>query len=367
MALFMDFHKDMEGISAEQLKMAHAADETVQERYGVKYLHFWANEKAGNVFCLMEGPDIESCAQVHHEAHPDYMACAIIEIDQAFVDLTMGKNLKNNRGLVEHEDGSIDLGYRSILMVDVTAKTSGDHSKEALKIQRIPKSSIRDLIARQGGRLLEVATEDVITAIFNAASNAVQCARDIQSLVRTKEKEQTPEWDIQCKIGLAAGQPVTENNDFFEETLCLARMLVSVSENGWINLSSLVGELCDVEELVGGSKQSVKTFRQSDENFLVKLYLAIHENLAEEDFNVERLCSDLGISRPQLYRKVTTLTGKSPNELIRDIRMHQAFNLLNKEDSNIAEIALRVGISNPSYFAKCFQDKYGVPPSKVYH
>lgn len=361
----MDFHKDMKGVTAEQLKMAHEADVSVQEKYGVKYHHFWSNEKAGNVFCLMEGPDLESCSKVHHEAHPDYMACAIIEIDKAFVDLAMGNILKSEDGLVREADGSVDLGYRSILMVDVNARKSGVDSKKGLEIPRVPKSAIRELIGKQGGRLLEVAPDDVITSIFNAAADAVQCSWEVQRLVRKKVEAKTSDWNIQCKIGLAAGQPVTENNDFFEETLRLSRVLVTVSENDRINISSLVGELCDVEGLLKGNKDSYKTFRQSDESFLLKLHIEIRENLNREDFNVERLCEDLGISRPQLYRKVTALTGKSPNELIRDVRMRQALYLLNKQDSNVAEIALQVGISNPSYFAKCFQDKYGIPPSKL--
>ncbi len=363
MALFMDFHKDMKGVTLEDLKMAHKADEEFQGQYGVTYCQFWVNENAGNVFCLIEAPDIESCIKVHREAHPDYMACAIIEVDQEFVDMTMGKNLKQDGGIVQQDDGNIDLGYRSILMVDVIGKASDD--KDIFKT-RSAKSSIKEIIRNQGGRLLELANDDVVTAVFTSVTDAIQCAKDIQHLDRLKIKERNQDWNIDFKIGIASGQPVTENKDFFEETLRLARMLVSIGENGQINISSLSNELCNVKELLNDEKNSVSLFKQGDENFLLKLYLTIQEKIAEEDFNVERLCLDIGISRPQLYRKVTSLTGKSANELIRDIRMQQALSMLNKQDSNIAEIALRVGISNPSYFAKCFQDKYGVPPSKLY-
>jgi AraC-like DNA-binding protein len=362
MALFMDFHKDMKGVTLKDLKMAHKADEDVQGQYGVKYCQFWVNENTGNVFCLIEAPDIESCIKVHREAHPDYMACAIIEVDQEFVDMTMGKNLKQDGGIVQQDDGRIDLGYRSILMVDVNGKATGE--KDALKTQSATVC-IRDLVTKKGGRLLEVANDDVTTSMFSTVADAAQCAVAIQELVLTKMKERNQEWNIECKIGLASGQLITENKDYFEDTLRLARMLTSVGEPGRVNISSLANELYNVEELCNMENSSFLVFRQSDENFLLKLHEAIQLNLAEEDFNIERLCIDLGISRPQLYRKVTSLTGKSANELIRDIRMQQAFSMIHKQDSNIAEIALRVGISNPSYFAKCFQDKYGVAPSKL--
>jgi hypothetical protein len=56
MPLFMDFHK-IENITLDAVRMAHSADEAIQDRYGVKYHQFWVNEEAGSVFCLVEGPD----------------------------------------------------------------------------------------------------------------------------------------------------------------------------------------------------------------------------------------------------------------------------------------------------------------------
>ena len=69
MALFMDVHDYIDGLTAEAVAGAHAADLEVQERYGVKYLSYWFDESSGKVFCLVEAPDAEAANRVHREAH----------------------------------------------------------------------------------------------------------------------------------------------------------------------------------------------------------------------------------------------------------------------------------------------------------
>lgn len=70
MALFMDVHQSLpEGATLQDVADAHAADLKTQDEYGVKYLHYWANEQEGKVFCLVEAPDAEAAITVHREAH----------------------------------------------------------------------------------------------------------------------------------------------------------------------------------------------------------------------------------------------------------------------------------------------------------
>ncbi|MES1213875.1 MAG: helix-turn-helix transcriptional regulator [Bacteroidota bacterium] len=64
-----------------------------------------------------------------------------------------------------------------------------------------------------------------------------------------------------------------------------------------------------------------------------------------------------------MYRKLTFLTGKSPNTFIKDYRLNEALKLLNKNAGNISEVAFETGYSSPSYFSKCFQEKYNYSPS----
>ena len=69
MALFMDTHALDGGVAAEDVAKAHAADLATQERYGVQYLRYWVDERAGKIFCLVEAPDADAANQVHREAH----------------------------------------------------------------------------------------------------------------------------------------------------------------------------------------------------------------------------------------------------------------------------------------------------------
>jgi hypothetical protein len=70
MPLFMDVHEKLPaGTTAKDVAGAHTADVKTQAKYGVKYLRYWVDEKAGKAFCLVEAPNAEAAAKVHKEAH----------------------------------------------------------------------------------------------------------------------------------------------------------------------------------------------------------------------------------------------------------------------------------------------------------
>ena len=69
MALFMDTHTIEGGVAATDVAAAHEADLATQGAYGVNYLRYWVDEKAGKIFCLVEAPDAEAANTVHREAH----------------------------------------------------------------------------------------------------------------------------------------------------------------------------------------------------------------------------------------------------------------------------------------------------------
>jgi hypothetical protein len=80
MALFMDVHETLpEGATAKDVATAHEADLKVQDRYGVRYLRYWVDEKNGQVFCLAEAPDAAAAVAVHREAH-GLLADRIVEV-----------------------------------------------------------------------------------------------------------------------------------------------------------------------------------------------------------------------------------------------------------------------------------------------
>ncbi len=81
MALYMDVHKGVDGLSAEAIADAHKKDLEIQGKYGVKYLKYWFNKEDGTVFCLSEGPNREAVDSVHKEGH-GLTADEIIEVEE---------------------------------------------------------------------------------------------------------------------------------------------------------------------------------------------------------------------------------------------------------------------------------------------
>ena len=113
--------------------------------------------------------------------------------------------------------------------------------------------------------------------------------------------------------------------------------------------------------IAGIERQKITSF---DKRFLQKLLDIIKNKISDSEFSVEYLANELAISRSVLQRKVFSLTGESPVELIRRIRLNRAAELIENKFGNISEIALEVGFSNPAYFADCFKKQYGVTPTQ---
>src|SRR5215218_10467629 len=79
MPLYMDIHRNVEGLTPEAVAEAHQKDLEVQDEYGVKYHRYWYNDETGEVFCLAEAPSKEAAEAVHREAH-GLTADEIIEV-----------------------------------------------------------------------------------------------------------------------------------------------------------------------------------------------------------------------------------------------------------------------------------------------
>lgn len=102
-----------------------------------------------------------------------------------------------------------------------------------------------------------------------------------------------------------------------------------------------------------------------EEKFLIRVKNAVDEHLDDEQFTVEELSREVGMSRAQLHRKLIALTGKSASRFVRNYRLEHAYQLLQNKVGTVSEIAYRVGYSSPAYFTKCFTEDFGISPSQV--
>lgn len=102
----------------------------------------------------------------------------------------------------------------------------------------------------------------------------------------------------------------------------------------------------------------------SDKRLLEEINEAIEKHMIDSDFNVSMLQDVIGIGGKQLYRKMKAITGRTPVEYIREMRMSRAAELLSQGKFSVSEVMYTVGFSNSSYFSKCFSKEYGMTPTE---
>jgi ligand-binding sensor domain-containing protein/CheY-like chemotaxis protein/nitrogen-specific signal transduction histidine kinase/AraC-like DNA-binding protein len=101
-----------------------------------------------------------------------------------------------------------------------------------------------------------------------------------------------------------------------------------------------------------------------DNKFLTRLKNVLEPNLNDPDFNVTKLVTEIGMSRPVLFRKIKMLTGLSVIDLIRSMRLKKAEMLLKQRKMSVSEVAFTVGFNDPKYFSKSFRSQFGKTPTE---
>jgi class 3 adenylate cyclase len=267
----MDLHRGLNGISCRDVEHAHHLDEQVQDKYGVKYHKFWMNEESGTIFCLIEGPTKEACAAVHQEAH-GLVACEIIEVQPSDYAAIMGPGITNPNGLCVHPDGKIDAGTRTFLFTDIVNSTSlteqyGDIV--AMTILRKHNEVVRNNLNMHTGTEVK-HTGDGIMAAFMTSTKAVHSALQMQ-IDFEELRRKNPDIPLHVRIGINAGEPVTEGNDFFGAAVQLTKRICDAASPDQVLVSDIVKGLCmgrtfQFEEL---EAQSLKGFSHSVKTFIV--------------------------------------------------------------------------------------------------
>ena len=132
-------------------------------------------------------------------------------------------------------------------------------------------------------------------------------------------------------------------------------------------IKNLIANRILLKIVFGNDAQQVPTVpvaQSAESQFVEKFRTIIQANLGNSELNVETISHEMGISRAQLYRKIKSITGISPNDIVREARMRRADRLLETTDKSVSEIAYEVGFSSPSYFTKCYREFFGRTPNK---
>lgn len=104
----------------------------------------------------------------------------------------------------------------------------------------------------------------------------------------------------------------------------------------------------------------------ADKVFMNEFRRVVENSIDNPDLTIDDIASELNVSRAQLFRKLKINSGSTPNELLHAIRLEKAKQLLLEGVMNVSEVVYAVGFSSPSYFTKCFKDKFGILPSEIH-
>ncbi len=230
--------------------------------------------------------------------------------------------------------------------------------------------------------------------IFTSVLSALECALAIQAAGREVD-------GLRFKMALHSGEIILKNGDVFGDGVNVAARMEHLARGSVILLSDKANR--EIRNIHTIETRALGHFRFKNLDEPVGLYAVVHphldvpdlstsplrivrpetsdgiasaegqfeeqvrafiqENLDSPDLTVVSIARAVGYSRAQLYRKVREQTGRSPSDLLREMRLQRAKELLEQGAGNVSEVAHETGFENLSHFSKIFQERFGRPPS----
>jgi AraC-like DNA-binding protein len=362
MPIFMDRH-EAPGLTAAEAAEGHKEDVKVQHKYGCHAFTYWFDAEQGNGFCLIDAPNKESVIKMHDEAHGG-VPNQIIEVDINLVEAFLGR-IKDPDAKDENELLKlIGPAFRVIMVTefkDTALMKSKLGSTKSIELLGIHSEWIEKSIEQFEGRQVEHFGNSII-ASFVTACKSLECALEIQKHFR-ELKQQGPCLQMDVATGLSAGTPVTDTDVFFGDAVPSAKRLAYIAGKNQVVMSSAVRDQYNQESLETLSeKGTVKALNPQEEKLLNRLMDIAAKIWNQQRFKVDDFGKQIGISKSQLYRHTISLTGYSPSEFLKEYKLNKALELIERQKDNIAQIALETGFNNPSYFSKCFYQRFGILP-----
>lgn len=253
-------------------------------------------------------------------------------------------------------DDEKSLNEKSILIVEDNEELLtflSDNLKDDFKIYKAYNGEVGYERAR------EIVPDLIITDIMMPIMDGIQLCRKIKNFEYTNH------------IPVIILTAKAEDNDKLKGFEVGADDYIIKPFNTKLLKSRIKNILNEREKLIGKFSKNFKLEPQQiilpdrDKVFLERAIRCIENDITNTELSVENLASSMACSKIQLYRKLKTLTGMSPNHFIRDIRLKRAGQLIKSNNSyTISEIMFETGFSNYSYFVNCFKERFGQTPKE---
>ncbi len=358
MPIYMDVHI-VPGVKAKDVADAHRQDLIHQGAHSCKCMTYWIDEQRESIFCLIEAPDKDSVIEMHNKAH-GLVPNRIVEVSSQVVESFLGRIYDPENAVITAEGLKVfeDPSYRVLVVIEhedpvlLQLKLGNEKTENLLSAQQ---QIFRKHLINHGGREAEYDQNGFIFS-FSSAGKAFDFAHAVQHELTQQELHETS-----CRIALHGGEPLENSNRIFGDTIQFAHHLCFIAKDHQIAVSNAVKNLAAKDQKLKGSQYLY--FTAQDEGMLLQLFSMLEKYWQDPEFDVDFFSREMAMSTSQLYRKSISLTGSSPNTLIRDFRLLKAKELMRKKGYNIAQVTFDSGFTSPSYFTKCFKQKFGLLPN----
>jgi AraC-like DNA-binding protein len=362
MPIFMDRHDVSESVNAESVAHLHKEDLKIEKQFNCRGLTYWYDDIKKLAFCLIEAPNKESIHKMHDHAHGE-IPNLILEVNENIVESFLGRIEDPEKPSSTDLNIIIDPAQRTIMALryKIDSLNGISYSKLETNMQQAI-SIIGDILKQFDGRLVE-HKEGYLLVSFKSAYKSVLCAFELESLFHNNIAKLYNS-NSHIKIGLATGMPVEENKTFFENTIKLANRLCFVDKSNIVLTSDVKNQFITENLNASFNKNRIFALPIAEETYLNALIDFVEKRWHNPELKVEDFEVPLGLSKTQVYRKIVSLTGKSPNSFLKEYRLNRALERINKNIYTLSEIAYENGFNSPSYFSKCFHRRFHILPSE---
>ena len=219
------------------------------------------------------------------------------------------------------------------------------------------------------GKAMRTVPDVIVCDMMMPVMDGIECCRRLKQEVNTSHIPilmlTANALDEQRVKGLAEGGADAYMSKPFNADVLRAQLRSLVDNHNRVRNFFGPSDPSNLSNPSNSSNPSNPSTPSLDDRFLVKMKDIIERSLSDSDFGVEQLGDLMGMSRAQLYRKTKALTNYSPVELIRNMRLKRAQQMLAQGDDTIAQVAYSVGFTAPSYFTKCYKDFFGEMPNEL--
>ena len=361
MPLYLDLHEMPDGVTSEHVAQMHQADLQIEHEFNCRGLTYWCDEKRHTAFCLIEAPNEQALKDLHAKAHGD-VPLRIIEVEGNIVESFLGRIEDPEKSKNVELNIINDPAFRVLMVIETSNYLNRLEANQFTLFAQKFHNNVSKTLKKFNGRIVKKDNNTYLVS-FKSVTDAVLCALKIKFQFKYVTPKPTT-FTRRLNIALSSGIPVTKKESIFEDTITLATRMCDIVKEQLV-ITTEVKLLYESENRNAAiDDKMIKVLKPNEEKFLMQLIDYVEQVWNQPNFSVDTFSKSLGLSKSQLYRKLTKLTGQSPNTFLKEFRLHKALDLLHKQKGNISEIAFETGFNSAAYFSKCFLDKYGILPSK---